>query len=141
MAPLGLSRAARLERRAVSTPPRRRRSLPAGKTQARRFIIERILHTSQQSCSDGGVMRRLNLTGLVLVSLFLALPLHAPYAQQSQSVRVATAAAAPSSYFDAERSAADRVTADEMKEILYYIASDDMLGRDTPSPGLDKTAH
>jgi len=85
-------------------------------------------------------MRRLNLTGLVLVSLFLALPLHAPYAQQSQSVRVATAAAAPSSYFDAERSAADRITADEMKEILYYIASDDMLGRDTPSPGLDKTA-
>ena len=85
-------------------------------------------------------MRRLNLTGLVLVSLFLALPLHAPYAQQSQSVRVATAAAAPSSYFDAERSAADRIAADEMKEILYYIASDDMLGRDTPSPGLDKTA-
>jgi hypothetical protein len=58
-------------------------------THARRFIIERILHLSQQSCSDGGVMRRLNLIGLVLVSLFLALPLHAPYAQQ-QSVRVAT---------------------------------------------------
>src|SRR5215210_7530548 len=27
-----------------------------------------------------------------------------------------------------------------MKEILYYIASDEMQGRDTPSPGLDKTA-
>src|SRR2546423_712445 len=85
-------------------------------------------------------MRRLNLIGLVLVSLFLALPLDAPYAQQQQSVRVATTTPAPSSYFGSERSAAERITADEMKEILYYIASDDMLGRDTPSPGLDKTA-
>ncbi len=84
-------------------------------------------------------MRRLNLTGLLLVALLLTLPLHAPFAQQS-SVRAAASAAAPSSYFDAERTAADRITADEMKEILYYIASDKMLGRDTPSAGLDATA-
>jgi hypothetical protein len=84
-------------------------------------------------------MRRLNLTGLLLVALFLTLPLQAPRAQQS-SVRAAASAAEPSAYFDAERAAADRITADEMKEILYYIASDKMLGRDTPSAGLDATA-
>ena len=85
-------------------------------------------------------MRRLNRVGLALTILFLALPLHAPLAQQSQSVRSAASAAAPSAYFPAERSAAERITAAEMKEILYYIASDEMLGRDTPSPGLDATA-
>ncbi|HST52480.1 MAG TPA: M28 family peptidase [Pyrinomonadaceae bacterium] len=84
-------------------------------------------------------MRRLNLTGLLLVVLLLSLTLQAPYAQQS-SVRTAATAAAPSTYFSAERSAANRITADEMKEILYYIASDKMLGRDTPSAGLDATA-
>jgi hypothetical protein len=84
-------------------------------------------------------MRRLNLTGLLLVALLLTLPLQAPYAQQS-SVRAAASAAAPSAYFDAERAAAERITAAEMKEILYYIASDQMLGRDTPSAGLDATA-
>jgi hypothetical protein len=85
-------------------------------------------------------MRRLNRVGLALTVLFLALPLRAPLAQQSQSVRSAARAAAPSAFFPAERSAAERITAAEMKEILYYIASDQMLGRDTPSPGLDATA-
>jgi hypothetical protein len=84
-------------------------------------------------------MRRLTSVGLALTTLFLALPLPAPYAQQRRSVRAATATAT-SSYFAAERAAAERINADEMKEILYYIASDEMAGRDTPSPGLDKTA-
>jgi hypothetical protein len=85
-------------------------------------------------------MRRFNLAGLLLAGLLLSLPLQAPYAQQQSSVRAAAAKAAPSTYFDAERAAAERITAAEMKEILYYIASDQMLGRDTPSPGLDATA-
>jgi hypothetical protein len=84
-------------------------------------------------------MHRLNLISLLLIAFLLSLPMQAPYAQQS-SVRAATAAAAPSPYFTAERAAAERITAAEMKEILYYIASDQMLGRDTPSPGLDATA-
>jgi hypothetical protein len=84
-------------------------------------------------------MRRLNWVGLALISLFLSLPPQAPYAQQRQSVKTA-GAAAPSPFFTAERSAAERINAAEMKEILYYIASDEMLGRDTPSPGLDATA-
>ena len=46
----------------------------------------------------------------------------------------------PSAYFAAERAAAERITAEGMKEILYTIASDEYAGRDTPSPGQDKVA-
>src|SRR3954468_11288531 len=89
-------------------------------------------------------MRRLTLAGLLTVGLLTALQPTAQRAQeQRSSVRVATtaaSAAAPSPFFAAERTAAERITAERMKEILYYIASDEMQGRDTPSPGLDKTA-
>ena len=89
-------------------------------------------------------MRRFALAGLLLVGLFTALPLPAYRAQERRSVSAAAAdaakLAAPSPFFAAERSAAERITAERMKEILYYIASDEMQGRDTPSPGLDKTA-
>ena len=81
-------------------------------------------------------MRRLTAAGLVLASLFVLVP--APLAQQPQGARVA--AAAPSPYFAAERAAAERITAEGMKEILYIIASDEYAGRDTPSPGQDKAA-
>ncbi|HEX8188081.1 MAG TPA: M28 family peptidase, partial [Pyrinomonadaceae bacterium] len=85
-------------------------------------------------------MRRLTTVGLVLTFLFVPVP--APRAQQPQAARVAAGpgAAAPSAYFAAERAAAERITAGAMKEILYTIASDEYAGRDTPSPGLDKTA-
>ena len=85
-------------------------------------------------------MRRLTTVGLVLASLFVP-PLPATLAQQPQGARVAGAGAgAPSPYFAAARAAAERITAEAMKEILYVIASDEFAGRDTPSPGLDKTA-
>ncbi|MBV8855366.1 MAG: M28 family peptidase [Acidobacteria bacterium] len=84
-------------------------------------------------------MRRLTTAGLVLACLLSQMP--ATRAQQAQGARVAAAAgAATSARFPAERSAAERITAEEMKEILYTIASDEFAGRDTPSPGLDKTA-
>jgi hypothetical protein len=84
-------------------------------------------------------MRRLTTAGLALATLFLALS--APRAQQQQSVRAgAGAAAVPSPHFAAARAAAERITAEGMKEILYVIASDEFAGRDTPSPGQDKTA-
>jgi hypothetical protein len=105
-----------------------------------RFIIEANLQSLEEAY--GGAMRRLIQVGLVLTSLFLALPLPAPLAQQGRSVRAAatTTATAPSPYFAAERTAAERITVEGMKEILYYIASDAMAGRNTPSPELDKTA-
>ena len=89
-------------------------------------------------------MRRLNLYGLALVGLFLTLTLQqAPLAQQRrQSVAAASATTglAPSALFATEREAAERITIERMKEILSVVASDEMQGRDTPSPGLDKTA-
>src|ERR1043166_1989380 len=85
-------------------------------------------------------MSRLNTVGIALAFLFLPLPLRAPLAQQQQSVKSASAASAPSAFFPAERAAAEQITAAEMKEILYYIASDEMMGRDTPSPGPAATA-
>ncbi|HEV7889741.1 MAG TPA: M28 family peptidase [Pyrinomonadaceae bacterium] len=92
-------------------------------------------------------MRRFTLVGLLVVGLFAALPLQPQRAQEPRHTVAAAAAgasatraAAPSPFFAAERNAAERITAERMKEILYYIASDEMQGRDTPSPGLDKTA-
>jgi hypothetical protein len=81
-------------------------------------------------------MRRLTTVGLVLTFLFASVPV--PLAQQPQGARVA--AGAPSAHFAAERAAAERITAEGMKEILYTIASDEYAGRDTPSPGQDKAA-
>ncbi len=84
-------------------------------------------------------MRRLTTAGLALVILFLSVP--APRAQQAQqSVRAATPAPPLSPRFAAAREAAERITAESLKEILYVIASDEYAGRNTPSPELDKTA-
>ena len=84
-------------------------------------------------------MRRLLAAGLALVTLFLSSP--APRAQQSQrSVRAGAPAPPLSPHFATARAAAERITAEAMKEILYVIASDEYAGRNTPSPQLDKTA-
>lgn len=40
----------------------------------------------------------------------------------------------------AERKAAEGVTAKQLSDYLYFVASDEMEGRDTPSRGLDTTA-
>ncbi len=40
----------------------------------------------------------------------------------------------------AERKMAEAITAEQLSDYLYFIASDAMGGRDTPSPGLDITA-
>src|SRR5688500_1625762 len=40
----------------------------------------------------------------------------------------------------AERRMAEAITAEHLQRYLYFVASDAMGGRDTPSPGLDITA-
>jgi hypothetical protein len=50
------------------------------------------------------------------------------------SAQTATKAKSPA------RNAAETITAKHLKEYLYFVASDEMEGRDTPSRGLDLTA-
>ena len=87
-------------------------------------------------------MRRLTLIGLALVMPLLTVPL--PAADALQAPRAASnsaaVAAAPSATFAAAREAAERIKAEKIREDLFFIASDEMAGRDTPSPGLDRTA-
>src|SRR5437588_672947 len=78
-------------------------------------------------------MRKLNLLRLWLTFLLL----FACYpAALAQTPTTAHAPALP----PAEVQAAERITAARLSERLYYVASDEMDGRDTPSPGLDATA-
>ena len=69
---------------------------------------------------------RKNLLALLLVFTFL-LP-SAAFAQTSVKLTVK------------EKQMAEEITAAQLKDYLYYVASDEMEGRDTPSRGLDLTA-
>lgn len=64
---------------------------------------------------------------LILVVFALALP---GLANENETVTVT----------EAERKMAESITAKQLKEYLYFVASDEMGGRDTPSVGLDLTA-
>jgi len=79
-------------------------------------------------------MRKLKLYSLfVLVTLSLALP--TTFAQRKDAKpRAATAATLSSAR------GVDTISAAQLKNYLYFIASDEMEGRDTPSRGLDTTA-
>ncbi|MBA2502288.1 MAG: M20/M25/M40 family metallo-hydrolase [Pyrinomonadaceae bacterium] len=79
-------------------------------------------------------MRRSRFINLALM-FALALPFSTVSAQQRQNNQPASKTKS-----SAVRRAADRITAEQLKEYLYYVASDEMQGRDTPSPGLDATA-
>lgn len=76
-------------------------------------------------------MRKL-ITIFVLVSA-LVMPLPATYAQR-RSGKATSAALAPAHH------GAEQITAAQLRDYLYFIASDEMEGRDTPSRGLDTTA-
>jgi len=77
-------------------------------------------------------MRRF-LTALVLASA-LVTGLPANYAQRAASKSKKTTASATS------QRGVDTIAADQMRDYLTFIASDEMEGRDTPSRGLDTTA-
>ena len=66
-----------------------------------------------------------------LIALFLFIALITPSFAAAQT---ATRAKSPA------RRAAENITAKQMSDYLYFIASDEMEGRDTPSRGLDTTA-
>lgn len=85
-------------------------------------------------------MRNLKLYGLAVAVALLTLPVAPPRAQPAQATAVAAKTSVTSATFAAAREDANDITAAKMKETLYYIASDEMAGRDTPSEGLDKTA-
>ena len=70
-------------------------------------------------------MRR-NIFAFILITTFL---LQSAFAQTA-AIKVTTA----------ERKIAEGVTAKQLSDYLYFIASDEMEGRNTPSRGLDLTA-
>src|SRR5215475_2041548 len=79
-------------------------------------------------------MKRVNVVGPVLIASILAF---APAAYgQRKSEKISTAAAAPA----AAHGAADSISAQQLKDYLAFIASDELEGRDTPSRGLDTAA-
>ncbi len=69
---------------------------------------------------------RKNLLGLFLVFTFL----FPSFAVAQKPVKIDSK----------ERKMANAITAAQLKDYLYYVASDEMGGRDTPSNGLDLTA-
>jgi hypothetical protein len=71
---------------------------------------------------------------LVLITS-LTSPLPAVYAQRKTSAATAT-----TSSLATARRHAEQITAAQLKDYLYFVASDEMEGRDTPSRGLDITA-
>lgn len=83
------------------------------------------------------MLRRFVLIFVLITSLVSPLP--AVYAQR-KSGSGGAAATAPASSLATSRRLADQITAAQLKDYLYFVASDEMEGRDTPSRGLDLTA-
>ncbi|MDQ3687151.1 MAG: M20/M25/M40 family metallo-hydrolase [Acidobacteriota bacterium] len=71
------------------------------------------------------------------VALTLSLPLVRVHSQTGTAIAPTTT---KYSLPGGARAAAERIAAAQMKKDLYYVSSDEMAGRDTPSPGLDATA-
>jgi Zn-dependent M28 family amino/carboxypeptidase len=72
---------------------------------------------------------------VLLLTVAMAMPFPSTFAQKrggKASAATATATAAVHGV--------DQITAQQMRDYLYFIASDEMGGRDTPSNGLDTTA-
>src|SRR5947207_9268181 len=79
-------------------------------------------------------MRKLKLYSLLII-LALSLSLPTTLAQRKGGTAKPTRAAALMM-----ARGVDTISADQLKNYLYFIASDEMEGRDTPSRGLDTTA-
>jgi Zn-dependent M28 family amino/carboxypeptidase len=79
-------------------------------------------------------MRRFFIVLLLLSAM--AMPFPSAFAQK----RGGKTSAAATATATAAAHGADLITAQQMRDYLYFIASDEMEGRDTPSRGLDTTA-
>lgn len=79
-------------------------------------------------------MRRSNLSIFLLLLTLLFQTAPVSHAQASRGARAVVASATVA------RKAAEAITAEQLKDYLYFVASDEMEGRDTPSRGLDLTA-
>jgi hypothetical protein len=85
-------------------------------------------------------MKRYSLALLLLIAFAV------PQATAQTAANIAPVERKPSSnalavkLTPAERKIAEGVTAEQLKDYLYFVASDEMEGRDTPSRGLDTTA-
>ena len=75
-------------------------------------------------------MRKTVLTLFILMSFILPTVALSNDNEKKSSVNIT----------EAERKMAEEITVKQLKEYLYFIASDEMGGRDTPSRGLDITA-
>jgi hypothetical protein len=82
------------------------------------------------------MLKRFVLIFVLIASLCSPLPV----LQAQRKSGTTAAGVAPSSALATSRKLADQITAAQMKDYLYFIASDEMEGRDTPSRGLDTTA-
>lgn len=78
-------------------------------------------------------MRRVFLSFLLIAVLVAPIP--ASYQQDGTNKSSARKSARPSSQI-----AAEGITAAQLRDYLYFVASDEMEGRDTPSRGLNITA-
>ena len=83
------------------------------------------------------MLRRFVLT-LVLMTTMLVSSFPSVYAQR-RTGKAATATA-PASSLATAKQLAEQITAAQLKDYLFFVASDEMEGRDTPSRGLDITA-
>jgi hypothetical protein len=84
------------------------------------------------------MLRRFVLVFVLTATLAGQLP--AAYAQRQITDGAASAAATQPASLAVARRLADQITAAQLKDYLYFVASDEMEGRDTPSRGLDLTA-
>ncbi|CAN5388416.1 hypothetical protein BH18ACI2_BH18ACI2_08440 [soil metagenome] len=85
-------------------------------------------------------MRRFKLSGLALGCALWLSPFAAINVRAQEQTTAAAVAAAKSTLPAAALEDASRITAPRLSEFLHVVASDEMAGRDTPSPGLDATA-
>src|SRR5438067_10014710 len=85
-----------------------------------------------------------NLFALVLLTTFVFQSAFAQAPARAAAATTATTTAAAKAHalkiLPVERKFAEGVTADQLKQYLYFVASDEMEGRDTPSRGLDTVA-